>query len=82
MPGVVDRPIATEEPGMIGDHLVAHPYDDPVGISSDLDCTTRRPSEEGEAARMCVEQHLPRLARIRSDVDCPRCAKPHVDDLR
>ena len=30
---------------------------------------------------MRVEHHLLRLARIRSDIDRPRCAKPHMGDL-
>jgi hypothetical protein len=43
MPGIVDRPVTAEVPGMLGDNLIAEADDNPVGIGTDLDGTPRGP---------------------------------------
>ena len=37
MPGIIDRPVTAEVPGMLGDYLVAEAHDHAVGIGADLD---------------------------------------------
>jgi hypothetical protein len=37
MPGIIDRPVTAEVPGMLGDYLVAEAHDNAVGIGADLD---------------------------------------------
>jgi len=46
-----------------------------------VDAAQGHAAEEGEAARMRIEHHLLRLARIGPDVDRARRAQPHVRDL-
>jgi hypothetical protein len=67
---------ATVEHALLADEHGRH-----RGLHVVVDAAQRHSSEEGEAARMRVEHHLLRLARIRSNVHRPRRAQPHMRDL-